>query len=236
MANNIYQYSVLSALMQGLAHAGPTAQQILTHGDHGLGTVSHMNGEIIIVDGEIYHFTAHNQLRKVDATEIFPFLMITQFRPTLTKHLPTLTLSTIPAALAPLLPSHQNSFLSVRIDAFFDQVAFRVIPGQSDAKEWLVDLAKRQQHHSVHRLRGVLFGFWSPSFSNGFSIAGFHLHFLAADRSAGGHVTGFEARDVTLSAAVVQEYRVELPQDGAFHESPIRHFGEDLLHAAEGSR
>jgi alpha-acetolactate decarboxylase len=40
--NSLYQYSIFSALMQGLAETGPTIGQVLSHGDHGFGTVSHL--------------------------------------------------------------------------------------------------------------------------------------------------------------------------------------------------
>ncbi|KAE8150810.1 alpha-acetolactate decarboxylase [Aspergillus avenaceus] len=221
--NNLYQYSVISALMQGVARTGPTINQVLCHGDHGLGTVDHINGEVIVVDG-----------LGVEATDVFPFIMMTHFKPTLSKRLPSLNMSNLQDGLSPLLPSRQNCFLSVRVDGRFDRVTFRVIPAQTQTREPLLALAQRQQMHSVENVRGLLFGFWSPSFTNGFSVSGFHLHFLSDDRSAGGHVTGFEAGDAKISAAVLKEYQVELPQDEDFHEVPIRGFGTDDMHAAEG--
>ncbi|KAB8237498.1 uncharacterized protein BDW43DRAFT_263514 [Aspergillus alliaceus] len=67
---------------------------------------------------------------------------------------------------------------------------------------------------------GLLFGFRSLGFSNGFSVAGFHLHFLSDDCNAGGHVTRLEAWDAKLSAAVIKEYRVRIHQEES-HEVPI---------------
>ncbi|KAF7589711.1 hypothetical protein BBP40_003909 [Aspergillus hancockii] len=221
-------------LYPGLAQTGPSINEVLTHGDHGLGTVAHLNGELIIVDGEGYHLTPDNQPRKVTPADRFPFMMVTQFRPTVTKQLASLTMPTLHTALSPLLPSKQNCFLSVRVDGLFHQVAFRVIPAQSTAREPLSELAKRQQFQSVQNVQGLLFGFWSPAFSNGFSVAGFHLHFISDDRTAGGHVTGFDTRDATLSAAVLKEYQVEMPQHEEFHEVPIRNFASTDLYAAEG--
>ncbi|KAK6823086.1 hypothetical protein RU639_005885 [Aspergillus parasiticus] len=153
--------------------------------------------------------------------------MLTQFKPTLTKSLPSLAMPTLHTALAPLLPSKQNCFLSVRVDGVFNQVAFRLMPAPPREKQPLFDLSRRQQLQYAHNVRGLLFGFWSPGCSNGFSVAGFHLHFISDDRTAGGHVTGFEAWDVKLSAGVLKDYVVELPQDEDFLEVLIRSYEED---------
>ncbi|KAG2415922.1 hypothetical protein HFD88_007114 [Aspergillus terreus] len=236
MANNLYQYSIVSALMHGICSTGPSIRDILAHGDHGLGTVPHLNGEIIIIDGEAYHFPPDSpELRKLAPTDPIPFVMITRFEPTVTKHLPTLTMSALADACAPLLPAQQNRFVSVRLEAVFPRISFRVIPAQTRPKESLAALAKRQAVREETYVRGVLFGFWSPAFASGFSVAGFHLHFLSADRSAGGHVMGFEAEDVRLAAAGIGEYHVQLPDDREFNEESIGLVGAGDIHAAEGA-
>jgi alpha-acetolactate decarboxylase len=196
--------------------------------------MSGLNGEIIIVDKEVYHFLPNGKLRKVEPTDIIPFAMITRFEPTLAKHPQSLNMSTISNELSPLLPACQNSFLSIRVDAMFTRVTFRVIPVQSKARESLSELAKRQElHHATHS-RGTLIGFWSPGFTSGFSVAGFHLHFLSEDRAQGGHVMEFDAENVILRAAAINAYHVELPASGEFQNEPIGEVLAKDLHAAEG--
>lgn len=140
--NNIYQYSVLSALLYGICQQGATVQTILSKGDHGLGTVSGLNGELVIINGEAYHFPPNGKLRKAHGTNTVPFIMVTRFQPTFTKTLPCLTLGSLQQALSLLLPSKQNCFLSVRIEAFFQHIACRVIPCQTLPRESLGELAK----------------------------------------------------------------------------------------------
>lgn len=232
--NNLYQYSILGALMDGICQTGTRLQDVLSYGDHGLGTVSNLNGEIVIVDGEAYHFPPGQQLRKIGPSDVLPFIMITRFKPTIEKTLSYLTMALLPHALDPLLPFKQNCFLSVRVDGKFNNIMFRVIAGQSKPREPLVDLAKRQKVVTSNNSEGVLFGFWSPTFSGGFSVAGFHLHFLSKDKSQGGHVLGFDANHVRLQGATITEYTVELPQSKEFNEEPIRISQDAELHAAEG--
>lgn len=233
--NNIYQYSVLSALLYGICQQGSTVQTILSKGDHGLGTVSGLNGELVIIDGEAYHFPSNGKLRKVHGSDIVPFTMVTRFQPTFTKTLPSLTFGLLQQELSPLLPSKQNCFLSVRIEALFQHIVCRVIACQTVPHESLGELAKRQHMHNMDNMQGTLFGFWSPAFSGGFSVPGFHLHFLSEDRSQGGHVIGFEAQNIQLEAAVIGEYQIELPGHEEFNQDVIANVAEEELKKAQGA-
>jgi alpha-acetolactate decarboxylase len=192
-----------------------------------------LNGEVIIVDGKAYHFPPGEELRKVDACDVLPFVMITRFKPSLHKTLSALSMAALPEALNPLLPSRQNCFLSIRLDGSFSNITYRVIAGQCKPREPLSELAKRQQSVSLENIAGTLFGFWSPAFSGGFSVAGFHLHFLSKDRARGGHVTGFTG-DVNLQATAIDKYTVELPHNDEFNQEIIKGAREAELHAAEG--
>lgn len=232
-ANNLYQYSILSALMEGICQTGIAVKDTLTHGDHGLGTVSNLNGEIVIIDGEVYYFPSCGQIRKVEISDTLPFIMVTRFKPTIEKLLSSLDMDSLPGALEPLLPSRQNCFLSIRVDGLFNYIKFRIIAGQSKLRESLLELVKRQQIVSSSNVEGTLFGFWSPAFSGGFSVAGFHLHFLSKDKTQGGHVIGFDTREVRLQAAAIEEYTVKLPQNEEFNEKVIQGARDAELHVAE---
>ncbi|KAJ5749318.1 uncharacterized protein N7511_011014 [Penicillium nucicola] len=231
--NNIYQYSVLGALLDGICQTGPLLQKALVHGDHGLGTVPGLNGEVIIVDGNAYHFPPGEKIRTVQSSHALPFVMMTRFEPTFQKTFRSLSMNSLPEALNPLLPSRQNCFLSIRLHGILKDINFRVIAGQCRPREPLSELAKRQELVSLEDIEGTLFGFWSPAFSGGFSVAGFHLHFLSKDRTRGGHVTGFTG-EVSLQAAVIDKYTVELPHNEDFNQEIIHGGREAELHAAEG--
>ncbi|GKZ85319.1 hypothetical protein AnigIFM56816_011086 [Aspergillus niger] len=235
MANCIYQYSVLGALMDGICQDGTTAQNILKHGDHGIGTIRGLNGELVIIDGVAYHFPADGPLRPVEDADIIPYAMTTKFQPTLTSHIPCTSMSSLFDTLSPVFPGEQNVFLSIRLVASFSRVVFRVIPAQSNPRETLLSLAKRQEIRECRHIQGTLFGFWSPKYTSGLSVPGFHLHLLSTDRTLGGHVMDFDAEDGQLDAAVVRNYQVELPDSEEFREAPLNCVKEQELHTAEGA-
>jgi acetolactate decarboxylase len=59
---------------------------------------------------------------------------------------------------------------------------------------------------------GTMLGFRFPDYVEGIEVSGYHLHFISADRSCGGHVLGCRC-DGTVRARidVSGELRVELP-------------------------
>lgn len=232
--NNLYQYSIINALMEGICQTGISVKHTLTNGDHGLGTVPHLNGEIVIIDGEVYHFPPGEQVRKVEGGETLPFIMVTQFKPTIEKNLSSISMDLLSGSLEPVLSSRQNCFLSIRIVGLFKHLTFRVIAKQSRPRESLVELAKRQKVDTMQDIQGVMFGFWSPAFSGSFSVPGFHLHFLSKDKTKGGHIMDFDAEGVILQAAPIEKYIVELPQNEEFNQDVIGNCRAEELHAAEG--
>src|SRR6201982_3441471 len=74
----IYQISTSTALVEGV-HAGSVSSSVLLeHGDFGLGTFEGLDGEMVILDGQIYQVTDRVRHRTDDF--LVPFASITHFR------------------------------------------------------------------------------------------------------------------------------------------------------------
>jgi alpha-acetolactate decarboxylase len=83
--NELYQYSIMSALMDGVASHGIPFADVLAHGDLGLGTFKNMDGEMILVDGKVYQMKADGSVFYIESPEdtITPFATVTRFQPTI---------------------------------------------------------------------------------------------------------------------------------------------------------
>jgi acetolactate decarboxylase len=55
----------------------------------------------------------------------------------------------------------------------------------------------------------------SPGFVKGINVPGYHVHFLSADRNAGGHVLDFELNGGVLELAVCSRIDLLLPTDAS---------------------
>ena len=51
----LYQHGTLGTLMAGLLEGTATINEILEHGDLGIGTLTGSDGEVIILDNQAFH-------------------------------------------------------------------------------------------------------------------------------------------------------------------------------------
>ncbi|KAH6986824.1 alpha-acetolactate decarboxylase [Ilyonectria destructans] len=117
--NELYQYSIVSALLDGVASDGLPISTLLFHGDHGFGTFRHMVGEMIVIDREAYQMKSDGSINAIDATTspdiIAPFAMVTHFRPMgLTKGVIS-SKQDLSRLLRELTPGAHNLYIAFRV-------------------------------------------------------------------------------------------------------------------------
>ncbi len=226
--NELFQFSVVSALMDGVAARGIPIGDLLSHGGHGLGTFRYMVGEMIILDGAIYQMKSDGSVGAIDTAApgdpVAPFAMVTRFQPTGKSKSIVTSKEALSNVLSGLFPSTKNLYLAFRIEGVFKSLTVRTVGGQQVPHQGLAELGKNQASHSFSGIRGTIIGFRSPSFMQGISVAGDHLHFISADRSHGGHILACEAEgEVEVLAAPLCKIHLQLPQDDdEFNEAQLK--------------
>lgn len=228
--NELFQYSIISALMDGVASKGLPLATLLSHGDHGLGTFRHMVGEMIVLDGELYHMKSDGSTARVDAAasdDIAPFAMVTRFEATAAATAPLSSKDDVSAVLTRLLPRSRNHFVAVRLEGGrFGSVTVRTAAGQTEPRQGLAEVGRNQTSHTFEGEAGTVVGFRSPPFvDGGLGVPGVHLHFITADRRRGGHVLALDTAgaDVRVLAAELTTVHLELPVgDDEFDAAPLK--------------
>ncbi|WP_288709787.1 acetolactate decarboxylase, partial [uncultured Serratia sp.] len=69
----IYQISLMSALIDGVYEGETTIAELLKHGDFGLGTFNHLDGELIAFSSQVYQLRADGSARKAQPEQKTPF-------------------------------------------------------------------------------------------------------------------------------------------------------------------
>ncbi|KAH6847695.1 alpha-acetolactate decarboxylase [Chaetomium sp. MPI-CAGE-AT-0009] len=234
--NEVFQYSIVSALVDGVASHGTPIARVLEHGDHGLGTFRNMVGEMIVLDGEVYQMKADGSVVHINPEEtVTPFATVTRFQPTITTKATVVGKASLEKLLTDLFPKARNHFLVVRMDGVFKEVNVRTAGGQTKAREGMVSVCARQTIHTFKSVKGTIVGFRCPQYVMGVNVAGDHFHFIAEDRQKGGHILAFETDgDVAISAAQMTKFHLELPtEDDEFNEAELRLQAQEIK-AVEG--
>src|SRR5262245_13251359 len=164
---------------------------------------------MIAFDGGFYQIRADGKATPVDDGQRTPFAVVQFFEPDWRESLQGLTeFRQLQARLDQEVGS-QNLFYALRLDGTFEQVRARSVPRQQKPYPPRTEVAKAQSVFEFEKTDGTLIGFRFPAFAEGFNVAGYHCHFITADRRAGGHVLDFRLRQGTLSVDHTASFHVE---------------------------
>jgi acetolactate decarboxylase len=230
--HTLYQVSTAGALVEGVYQGAVSVGLLREHGDFGLGTFENLDGEMVVLDGEVYRVTSDGAVHPVVDDALTPFAVVTRLDAQVATVLDaTVDLAALEVALDGLRPS-DNVFFAVRVDGMFDHVhvraACRTAPGVP-----LVQATAHQAEFELEAVAGTVVGFWSPPYASGFEVAGYHLHFLTADRSAGGHVLGLAGSRLELQLQEEGDVHLALPDTTAFRAADLAHDPTADLDVAE---
>ena len=207
--HEVFQTSTLVSLVEGLYDGNVAYKAVMRHGDFGVGTFNALDGEMVAVDGKFFHLRSDGSVSPVSGHELTPFAVVTRFRPNIdhTEHA-TVTREQCEAVVHRLAPS-DNLFYALRIDGRFGSVRTRTASKQSKPYPRLVDASASEAVVTLTDTTGTIVGFHTPDYAQGIGVAGYHLHYLSADHTAGGHVFDF----------TVDSPRIRIDSEGELHLS-----------------
>jgi acetolactate decarboxylase len=210
-AHELFQTSTVGALLGGQFHGDVTLREVLEHGDLGLGTLDGLDGELIVLDGEVWKANLDCTLVQPDLSSTTPYAVVVPFAPG------------EPLALqGPFADSELQVHLgaemaraarptAVRIDGRFEVVRIRSVPKQQPPYPPLSGVIAEQQVSELLDVSGTMMGFFFPDALDGIEMVGSHLHFLTDDRTRGGHVLGYTLLEASAHIDGATRLHVELP-------------------------
>ena len=230
--NRVYLCAPVNALVEGIYEEKIPFAQIRQHGDFGLGTFDHLDGEMVMLDGQIYQMTADGHVHTVNDQALTPFACVTFFQSMTRDVLDRETdYATFLQWLMDLLPS-PNIFYALRIEGIFSQVKVRSVPKQENYRP-LVEVAREQPVFEFHEIEGTLAGFFTPAFMASLNVPGLHLHFLSTDRQQGGHLLECNPRQVQADIQLLSTLELELPMNLDYLTGDFQRNIDQDLHEAE---
>jgi acetolactate decarboxylase len=232
-AEVVYQISTIDALLSGLYDGAISIKTLKTHGDLGIGTFDGLDGEMVVVDGQVFRVSADGHAAVVADEETTPFASITDFVSDQQLQLPAGTnLDSLKALINPAGLS-PNLFHAFRMEGSFNMVATRSVPRQTKPYAPLVEVVKSQPLFNFENVTGVMVGFYCPPYVKGVNVPGYHLHFLTADRSAGGHVLSFTTNQVKLDIDTLPRLTLQLPTSAEFAQIDLQRDRQQELKKVE---
>lgn len=214
-AHTVVQTGTVAALLDGHYGGNVRLAELLEHGDLGIGTVEHLDGELVVVDGEPWVARGDGSVVAVPPSTTTPFAVLCRFDPVTDRPLTgPLSYDALTVELDALAP-RDDPVVAVRVDGTFRDLRLRSVHAQRVPYPPLREVVAHQTEWTVavdgDAVHGSLVGFRFPDATSGIEVAGYHLHFLADDRSAGGHVLDLVLVDGTARLDGSSELHVEVP-------------------------
>lgn len=197
--DQVTQISQINALMLGQFDGAAPIGGLLRYGDFGLGTFDHLDGEMIVLDGTIWQATKDGAVKRAPLDLTTPFSVVTWFDVDGKMPCPpTGSLTNLESRMDLLLPK-QNDFYAIRIDVDLESITLRSVPRQEPPYKPLAEVTKQQSIWTRENISGTLIGLRCPKWVGNLNVAGYHWHFLSADRQVGGHVFDLRVRSGTIA-------------------------------------
>ena len=233
----MFQVSTLQALMLGYTKSVITVEELLTHGDIGLGTFEDVDGEMIVLEGHCYQADSKGAISEAKSDKGVPFCAVSHMEEQSAHKIENifqiedlkrfLDIS-IDEAFA------LNSMHIVRIDGFFNKVMARSEDGlKSRHIELKKILENNQQDFCFENIEGTLVCIYFPDYMDGINATGWHLHFISKDKSLGGHVFDINLKEGTAFFSKISTIEIKFPDTAEFDTYALKEASENDIKAVE---
>ncbi len=210
--DTITQISTIDALLAGVYDGHITCKELLRHGDFGIGTFDKLDGELVLLDGNVYQVKADGSVVRPRDGILTPFAAVSRFQA-----------DTVLAAgegmdlkgLLKFLDEHisnKNMFFGVKMQGIFSRMKTRSVPSQQKPYPPLVEVSKKQSVFDMENVTGTIVGFRCPDYVKGINVPGYHLHFLTENRRQGGHILDFSIERVEIEIDACSKFFLMIPE------------------------
>jgi len=211
--NTAFQTSTIDALLAGVYDGNMSCGNLLKHGDFGIGTFNHLDGEMVTFNGVVYQVKSNGKVYKPDSAQETPFATVCEFVPDKVIPLKSeLNYEGLKKQLDKVAPN-QNLFYAIKITGKFKTMKTRSVPEQHKPYPSLKEVTKHQPEFNMENISGTVVGFRCPPYVKGINVPGYHLHFISDDKTRGGHILKFELLAGECEIDILNQYFLTLPVD-----------------------
>ncbi|MBQ3323033.1 MAG: acetolactate decarboxylase [Firmicutes bacterium] len=238
--NCMYQVSTLQALALGYTRSVVRTDELLSHGNTGLGTFEDVNGEMIVVDRHCYQAAEEGSITEMPPDIGVPFASVANLQGDR-----IFTLSEIPdiehLKMKLNLKIEEdfglNSMHIAKIEGDFERVDARSESAYCSHHVELKDiLGKTQKSFCFKQIRGTMVCIYYPDYMDGINAPGWHLHFISEDRKWGGHVFDLQMKRGEVHLDKINRIEIQLPSEPAFDTYSLKEASQKDIKEVEQSK
>lgn len=219
MDNTIYQISLLQALVKGYYDGVISVGELRKNADTAIGTFLGANGEMIMVDHNMYRANIDGKIELVSDNELIPFSNATTFSVDKIINITAKDITDLKKQLNEYKnKNHKNEFIVIRIDGLFSSITYRSIPKQNKPYKPLDYVVEHEQKvYAKNNIKGTIIGFCFPAYLSNINTVDYHMHFIDELKTCGGHVLDLSFKDISIKVSIKNELKLILPKEEDFN-------------------
>ena len=236
----MFQVATLQSLALGYTKSVITVEELLKHGDIGLGTFEGVDGEMIVLDGHCYQAKADGSVFEAPNEKGVPFCAVSFLKNNGCVNIENIKdINELKTFLNIYIDERfeLNSMHIVRIDGCFAQVMARSESGKFSRHIDLKSLLENnQQDFCFDNIEGTLVCVYFPDYMDGINAPGWHFHFVSKDRICGGHVFDVKFEKANAIINKICSIEIKLPDEPEFDTYALKEASQnDIKKVEQGS-
>ncbi|WKY47246.1 acetolactate decarboxylase [Eubacteriaceae bacterium ES3] len=200
--NVLYQFSTLEAFTNKGYDGKLTIERLKKFGDTGLGTFNGLDGELMLIDGQVYQADGDCFIKAINNQKKIPFAVMGFLEVS-----ENIVLKSLPGmkecgqALDQAIAGDDPIVLAVLRGDFPDLILHSVWP-QEKPYQSLSEIVSKQKVVKLKRQKGTMIGIRCPLSAKGRNVVGWHFHYISDDKTIGGHVNDFKSSKLTIKYSI----------------------------------
>lgn len=221
-SNTVHQYSPTIALLNSIYEGNLTVDQMVNQGTIGLGTVNHLDGELVAVDGIVYKIDAKGGITRAGSDLKSPSMTMIDFQPKRKIGIENISsLKEFTSVLTSEMES-KNSFYAYQIKGEFAYLKMASAHKVKNENVSLFEYLDTRVMYTRENIKGTLVGLYTPEYLGNISIPGLHLHFLSDDIKLGGHLEDIKFENLVVEIQEINQINLTLPDVKKFKENKLK--------------
>ncbi|GEM_PF-425325 len=231
----IYQVALLQSLVQGYYDGILSVDALKEKGDTGLGTFEGVNGEMIVIDGEVYRADSQGNIEKPEGDEMIPFSDVTFFENDYTMELKDIKdMDSLKKELDKFTQLNKNMFYMVKINGTFSNIKARSESKQKEPYKMLDEaLAETQVEFEFKDAKGTIVGLYCPDYMSDLNTTGWHFHFISEDRTKGGHILQVNLKEAEAQFDMTPGFKMYMSDEENFQKMDLAKNVDEAIESAE---
>ena len=206
----LFQLAAFNTFSSGDFTGTMNYNDLAQKGDFGIGTFDGLDGEMIALNGIFYQIPSDGTPKEASPTQTAPYATVTFFEADKTFNVSAFNYTQLKSFLDEKLTS-KDAIYAIKVSGIFDWAQTRSPQKQTAPYPNVTEALKTQSVFSFGNVSAYAAGFWFPISMDGVDYAGYHLHLITDDRTAGGHLLDCIIRDATVEIDKTNRYELFLP-------------------------